>query len=367
MRRGSTVPRTPGANRSRAVRRPINPVGFHGLDRVSIDINTQPVPIAMNTGFLYGSTQTGGLFRSDNMGTTWSFVQNPGHVVSAIVPTSLGEILTTNGGSIYLSTGWTINPATATFAIVLNADPPAFFLPHQLDGQGLKFIVSEYAALGVYPGRYVSISTNGGVTWNRRFTSGAGLNSHLHASTYDAANDRFWFVEGHSATDPSTGIGGLYSSTDNGLTWVHNVSPLVHHNGGYIPIRSSIYGLACGSDQYQNGLWVFPNTEDPIVGVPQLAWTWHPAVPYLAGIGFGVSVCRDNYGAVYMGYTIVNGVVTNGPIIVMSNGRTASLVYEFTDAVTPGDRVNTVVVNDNVIAGWLRANGVNETFRAFLW
>ena len=367
-RRGSSATRRPGAAPSRSSRqRGVFQNAPYPMTRENVNINTDPLPIAHFNNVTWATSLNGSLFRSVNVGLTWEFVQTINHHAQAMLTTSDGEVLTTNGGSIYRSTGWSVNPATATFGIVRSAEANAFWLPHSLHGHGLKFVASEYAALGVHPGRRVSVTLDAGLNWTTSFVSGAGLTSHLHAACYDRFNDVFWFIEGHSVTNPATGIGGLYYSEDDGATWTHNVNALVHWNGAYIPIRATVNGLVCATDQKDDGIWHVPTSGSLLNAAPTLAWPWLGGVPFMGAKGFGVCANEDMAtGKIYIGFTILNGIVTNGPVLVESDGTTAKLVYEFTDALTAGDRVNTAVVANGVVTGWLLASGVDQRFRMSL-
>lgn len=362
--RGSGAARKPGRPPPRLQPGRGRGTSLYPMTRVNVNVNTDPLPMAHFDGYTWATCVDRTLFRSTNVGLSWETVQTMNHFAQAMYPTSDGEVLTTNGGSIYRSSGWASNPATATFSIVRSSEPNSYWLPASLHGHGLKFIGSEYAQLSVHPGRRVSITLDGGVTWTTSYVSTAGLTSHLHAACYDRFNDVFWFVEGHSATNPSTGIGGLYFSSDNGATWTHNINPNVHWNGSYIPIRATVNGLVCATDQKDDGIWHLPTSGPLLTAEPTLSWPWLSGAPFMGAKGFGVCATEDMAtGKIYVGFTILNGVVTNGPVLVSSDGNTASLVYEFTDALTPGDRVNTAIVASGVVTGWLLAGGVDQRFR----
>lgn len=337
------------------------PQSLRNMTRTNITPATEPIAFAYFDNFTWGSNTNGDVYKSTDVGLTWTLVQSALLGIIAAIKSADGEVVATNGASVYKSTGWATNPATATFAIKYTAAAPAYILAHQFDGDGTKFIVSEYAALGVDPSRYVTISLDMGETWTRKYDSPQPIGSHLHASCYDPWEDRFWFVNGHN---PIANFAGLHFSDDNGDSWTRCTSTKIHQTASYIPIKATEFGLICATDSSINGIWIMPRCDDPTNADPYLAWEWEPLAAYDGNIGFGIWMYRDtDTGIVYISLgSIVVGV--GSVVIAASDGRTAGAAHVFTAATTVGDAVHRFVAKGGLISGSLLEGGVQKKFRA---
>lgn len=217
---------------------------------------------------LYG--MKGGAIYTSLDGTTWAQVNAtwPGTgmeaIIHRIVPTADGEMLAMSPHQLRKSSGWSTNPATATWSaskIVPNGS--CEFNGFGLDGDGQKFIIAEYSPTQSLwaDSRYAHISTDAGSTWVAKYDtlalhgSAATAESHIHGVCYDRWADRFYVSEGHGAA------GGVYGSTTDGAGWegplrVESTSA-VGTNGPTVLVATDD-GLVMGSDNEENGLFGIP-------------------------------------------------------------------------------------------------------------
>lgn len=315
--------------------------------------STNPRPIDYFDGYLYGIVGTV-LHRSADMGTTWSSVQDTNiGSINRLAKCSDGEILISNGGNIYKSSGWAANPSTATFSIVASATAGgnAAFLQWGLDGDstGTKFIAVEYAGLPYWAqSRKALISLDSGSTWTLKYDSlvrygeAANESSHIHACCYDEWNDRFWLSEGHG--DPV----GIYFSDDDGDTWT---KCLGEYPRGATPttFTATEYGIVMGTDSPETGLWLMPNVPDPTNQDARQLVSFRHSVTTYANSHFATRSFRDpDTGIVYVCFeTSLTGAPT---FIAASDGRSGSIIYRGTS--TTGDKILQVVAAQDKLAAY---------------
>lgn len=178
-----------------------------------------------------GSTQAT-LKQSINDGTSFTNIFTFTSAVVGFHQLDNGEALVAvgyNTGSIWKSSGFAANPATATWTKVLDSSGAACYFRgewtlHPWTSSGPIVIVNEYGVqtaggAGPYATK-VWLSTDYGSTWTVVFdllTKFPGQNVlHMHASAYDPYWDRLWVTHGDAT---GTGQNGIYYSDDRGATW----------------------------------------------------------------------------------------------------------------------------------------------------
>lgn len=299
----------------------------------------------------WGSKSDGTIWSSTDDGVTWA-QRATGPVAgyfTRLIFCSDGEVLIQYSATIRKSTGWATNPNTATWTTKVTANAPAYFLPWGFDGNGTKFIATEYAATGDWASSNNAwISTDSGSTWSvvwdqaARFPGDSAL-SHCHAACYDAWEDRFWLSEGHSASC------GVYWSGDNGATWTAVAGGTV--DGAPTVLVATDNGIVCGTDSSADGT-------GGMYGIARRAltsqlkmektWSWFPG---RAGIvGFAQRGFRDaRSGLVYMGFNSSFSDVK--PVLVAGTAEAGGLVWEATTAEDGGRIWNQVVTANGKLIG----------------
>lgn len=293
-------------------------------------------------GYMWGFTPNNGdIYRSNNDGATWTLYCNsfngPQKTILRIIPTADGEVLVLCPHGLFKSSGWANgNAATWSASKVSSTGVGGVFNAFNLDGDGQKFILVEYAAPEVNwaDSRYGYISTDAGTTWVQKWDSNthAGLSSpgasHIHAACYDPFSDRFYVAEGHGAG------GGVYTSTDDGATWTRypGMQPPSYLQGvtgalnnGPTVIVATNDGLVMGSDNYpENGLFGVAREVDPSREVIKHTWafkTGRNALHTFAQRGW-----RDpDTGQVYVTF---RAEYADTPIVIAAGtAHTGGLVY----------------------------------------
>ena len=302
-------------------------------DVVTVE-GSNPRPLEYFGGYLWGVVGAD-IKRSADSGATWTQVANftpgVGGGIFRILPCADGEVLVVRPTSIHRSVGWAANPATATWSQRHTPNLAAYFLHGHVDGNGTKFIASQYADSANWAdSRYVHISLDGGVTWVQKFDSdanapGDAANSHLHGVCYDPWEDRFYFSEGH-------GVGvGVYYSDNDGTSWT-KVGGTFQPNPAPFAMCATDHGIVCGSDAVQNGIYRIPR-----VSAAQLRmdWIWKWRTPHTGLVGFARRCWRDpETGIVYVAFR--SEYTNTKPVIAASDGRTGIKVWEAPLAPTVG-------------------------------
>ncbi|MFN2345971.1 MAG: hypothetical protein ABR616_09690 [Dermatophilaceae bacterium] len=308
-------------------------------------------------GYLWGHTGSTTLHRSVD-GAVWEQVASatPG-AFRALKPTSDGEVLLLLSEGIYKSDGWTGEPdSTPTWSVVVepSADE-AYFLQWGFDGDGDKFIVSEYAAVPDWAdSRRVRISLDQGDTWAVKYDSGADDDTtHHHAACYDPWRDRFWFAEGHGTN------GGCYFSDDDGGTWTR-INPDfadVTEVNGPTTMTATDDGIVCGSDSNFNGVYGIVATDVPADQKLSLLWRWRvDGYSDATLIGFAMNSQRDpTTGAVYIGFRGNNADVH--PFVAAGTPRVAAPVYVKPAPTLAGEQFLYVAVSDRGVFGSTMVGG----------
>ena len=323
------------------------------LQRVtSTPTGTGPRFIEKVGDLLYGIVGATGAIHTSPDGYTWTQVNAtwPGAsgFISRLVPTSDGEMIALTATEVRKSTGWSTNPATATWSpnkITPNAD--SVFVGFGLSGGNSsdpydeacdKLILVEYNSTPATwsQSRYGHISTDGGTTWTRVYDTlalhgeAASEVSHLHAACYDPWADVFYIGEGHGPA------GGVYWSADAGHTWA---GPLRVESTGSVPnnaptvIHATDDGLVMGSDNAENGIFGMVRKTNP--GDQRILWNWQLKTGRDGLVTFAQRSWRDpDTGLVYVTF---RAEYADTPLtIAAGTAGGAGLVYELPDLPVMG-------------------------------
>lgn len=284
---------------------------------------TNPRPLAIIGQTVYGHVGAA-LSASVDDGLTWVSVQTlPGAPIK-LLGCSDGEVLLVTALVIRKSSGWATDPSTATWTTVVSTYQTAFFSRFSVDGDGTKFIATEYGNTRA-DSRYVHISTDMGDTWTTVWDTQAEFpdshaESHVHGCCYDPWEDRFWFAEGHGAPI------GLRYSDDDGATW-----HLIPHAGAFTAAAPTVLvatndGIVCGTDDHPNGIVGIRRTESSASLKAEIAFQfWQGTAP--GAYGFAQWGCRDpRTGIVYMGWR--SEYADARPVIVAGTASTGAVVWD---------------------------------------
>ena len=300
---------------------------------------TTPFPIEYRGGVVWG-VRDSGIFKSTDDGATWvQSATSPGGQIIAILWCNDGEVLLTNGGTLWKSTGWATNPATATYTVKLTKSAPAGvgFRRWGFDGDGQKFILTEYSGVDRAESRYVWISVDAGATWNiviDKSTVDPTNLSHMHAACYDPWEDRFWFTHGHGD------IRGSYYSDDDGLTWT-KMGGDFQPDAAPVVMVATDDGIVCGSDSGNGGLYGIPRV--PTSEQLEMRQTARWSVAFDGVAGFAERGYRDpNTGLVYFSFKSDSGTVA----IALAAGSARAGAFIWRHPTPAGWRFPSVVVTD---------------------
>ena len=298
------------------------------LPNVTITDNyTGVLPIAYKDGWLYGFENNRTIVRSKNDGDTWEKVaDSPAGSLHSIHWTNDGEVLLGFNDRIIKSVGWSKNPNTATWKTVVTKSNPkgVGILPWGIDGDGTKFIVTEYSGEDRSESRYVWISTDMGETFNvvvDKFEIDPTNSSHMHGVCYDRWADRFFVSHGHGV------IKGVYWSDDDGASW-HKVKADFEFDAAPTTLTATDNGIVAGSDSGSAGLYGIQRTENPHDMVMRRTARW--VVPREGVPGFAYRSVRDEEtGQVYVAFKPDFRDVK--PVIMAGTATTGSTLWEGTE------------------------------------
>ena len=309
-------------------------VGGSAIAGVTVD-TTGPHVRDTFGGFLWGA-QDGNIVKSTD-GQNWTVhCSNPGF--SKILPCGDGEVLLASTESIRRSSGW--ESGAPTWETVLSVNPGGVFTRFNVDGDGTKFIATQYSGEGTYSAsRYGHISLDGGKTWTlvwdtvERFGETLANSSHIHGCCYDPWSDRFYIAEGHGAE-----IAGIYTSTDDGATWTRH--PGMVQNPAPTVMVATDDGLCCGSDASVGGLHGVHRTVDPALEVIRPIKVW--ASGENGSSTFATGGVRDpETGLVWMGFYVGQPGIM--PRIMVGNASQGDVAWEWTGTSVSGDQVSDAV------------------------
>jgi hypothetical protein len=304
-----------------------------------VPVGSGPRPFDYVKGVLYGA-EGSSLRKSVDGARTWTPAGSlPAGTALRMVPAPSGEMILLTDKFIYKSAGFA--SGAPTWALKATSYASTQFQGWSIDGDGVRYITTEYAAADKFAeSRYARMSLDGGNTWNIVYDSvakhgqAAADGSHLHGCAFDPWGNRWYISEGHSNTGD---IGGLYVSADNGATWTRaegmrsDPSPSV--------MVATDDGLVCASDHRDGGVYGVVRTDIATQALRRV-WAWRPGI---AGTnGFGTHGHRDpETGIVYFGYRTERA--TLAPMIVGGTPTSGGLVWKWPNAFSAYDDIGRVL------------------------
>lgn len=331
------------------------------LNASVLDNYTGTLPIAANGAWVYGVNNVT-LQRSSDFGATWENVTPlPGGGVWSMLWCVDGEVIIQSPTYIWKSTGWHNSPSTATWSIKItkSSSTGPGMLPWGIDGDGQKFIATEYSGADRSESRYIWISIDMGNTWNialDKLTIDPDNTSHIHGVCYDKWADRFFVSHGHGV------LRRIYYSDDDGTTWV----PL---GGSFRPdaaptvLFATDNGIVCGSDSVDAGLYGIARTENPADMELRRTARWNVTKDGVTG--FACKPFRDPAtGYVYVTFkTDLEGV---NYVVMAGTAVAGSTVWESPAAVkTDGFHYN-VISKDNFLGVSKNVDGTYQLIKGKL-
>lgn len=257
------------------------------------------MPLDFIDGVLYGFKNNTTLVKSSDDGITWEdIIRIPFGSVMCIFKCADGEMLIGNNGQLVKTIGWEINPKTCTFSQnkLPNKTPGVGTLRWGIDGDGIKFIVTEYSGSDRGESRYIWVSTDMGNTFNvvyDKYTTDPTNTSHMHGVCYDKWADRFFVSHGHGV------LRGVYYSDNDGVTW-NKISGNFQPDAAPTTLIATDDGIVCGSDSADGGLYGILRTEKPEDMEMRKICRWN--VEREGVTGFAFKSVRDKRGHVYVSF-----------------------------------------------------------------
>ena len=224
------------------------------------------------------------LYQSTDDGVTWVLINAFPFTVSAMCETKQGECLVQlDGNKIYRSTGWSINKATATWALVHTVIGDRIEANWNLKSENMGtngvIVFAEYGAHTVTGGetenagkaRRILLSEDDGRTWRTIWdilTSTAhkyGKGMHPHGACYHEIDDRIYFTFGDGTGDAQlvAGSGKIFVaySDDRGATWTFIPTPTDFFQGMQITTISAFdNNIVLLPDGLPYGICIIPRT-----------------------------------------------------------------------------------------------------------
>lgn len=318
---------------------------------------TGTIPIEYIDGVMYG-TLDAAIRKSVDNGATWTTIATAPGTLIRMIPTSDGEMVVTNGANVWKTNGWAANPATATYDLKLTKSVPTGvgIVRWGFDGDGTKFIVTEYSGTDRSESRYVWISVNSGTTFSivlDKTLIDPGNTSHMHAVCYDPWEDRFWLTHGHGT------IRGTYYSNNNGTTWTM-IGGAFQPDAAPTLLIATDDGIVAGSDSADSGLYGIARAP---LGRLELRRTARWVTPREGVTGFSSGGYRDPAtGMVYVGFKSDFADVST--MIAAGGARAASVVWE--DAAPAVSKTITpFVLNDGYLIADIDRTGSRDMLKAF--
>ena len=321
------------------------------------------IPIGvLDDGYLYGRDGTI-LKRSLDSGATWATVQDlgaTGGLILGVRDAGDGEVIVIREAILRRSTGWAANPATATWATVLTATGVSSFYAWGVSANPATGVLTATTYVGTPPvtdSRYLWVSVDSGATWAIKYDLAAHVDNttnHLHFTCIDPwADDRIW-ASYHQVSVAGAGV--VMFSDDLGDTWttLAVAQPTV--------AVATPGGIVFGSDEAPNGVYVVSRTTDPADMVYRLAYRWNAGTGNAGGFAQG-----GHYDPVTRrAWLAFIGDVGYKPIIVQSDGVSASLAYESATAIDTvlGDGWRSIHVQGRTVVAVERRGAVYKTMTA---
>ena len=264
------------------------------LDPAEELVGTDPWPVGVLDGVLWGAKADHSLHRSTDSGATWvqeEVVTAATSAIQRLWPLGNGEVLVHAFGQLIVSTGWTSNPAAVTWAQVLTTAPRVtYFTSWSVDVKGSRVIAAEYDVYANQPWR-CWVSTDYGQTFALSLDletvrdAGQLAHTHWHAVAVDTFRGLLWATNGDEDDTNQ-----LWWSDDDGATWNALTAPLAKKR--ITAILPMAEGILLGSDDGSNigppGVWrinpddfnditIVHTIESGLEGLPQIGASAHTA------------------------------------------------------------------------------------------
>ena len=328
-----------------------------------------PRPVDHFGGYFWGAVD-GAIWRSAD-GITWTKVnQTLGSGFARLFPCADGELLAVLGNTTKKSSGWSTDPATATWAVVLTLASGFSTTEFQVDSDetGQRFILGEYKSppdgtsnkvrMSLDAGSTWSVVWDGNVTWP---TDSAG--THLHGFCFDkyaGGAGRWWFTYAH---DPDSE--GFYYSDNDGATWTRTpYAADVPVGAPPTVLLATPAGIVGGSDSLAAALYIVPRDADPSRMRPRILARWRDYTT--AGgqnPGFASSGCIDRVtGIAYVLMNSTGGDATKAVHIWATDGTHSEVVYSH--ATGAGDPSYAITANDGIVLAGYSVAGVRKILTA---
>lgn len=339
------------------------------LDDPTETVTPGVVPIGSIAGVPYGRhATTGGLYKSINDGVSWTQIKETGAYYS-LHAMGNGEIILNGGGTLYRTTGWAADPATATITACLTSNGTSAFIASDVDTYENLVLAAEYCVPRT-DARFVKLSTDFGVTWTTvrdldvMFPSDKP-GTHWHAVCIDGyhagPNPRLWASHGD-------GPRGVYYSDDLGTSWTEYG---VTNTWQPMPMMATPNGIVVSTDQNNpDGVWLIPRNLSPkklLARIPARFWSG-------ALLGFGVAATRDETtGIVYILFRADQQTYFTEPrpaLIFATDGVRASILYATANKGTVGvggsvnwDALPAITKNGYLLASYITDTAPRTTVR----
>lgn len=313
-----------------ATRDAVAPLSHQGVMplRDATENATDTLPLGVVDGVLYGAAGLT-LRRSDDAGTTWQDVRTISGYTSLvrIAAAGDGEVLIVGNNGILRSTGWQNDPATATLTttqtVTLGARHTRFTVA--IDEASGRVLTTEYGATNYAASRYVRLSEDYGRTWRIVYDIADHASdpdmTHLHLAAIDPWENGRLYISWHHRESANPERGVFYSDDDGG-TWhpLPDTWGVTQPTVGF-PTR---HGIVWGTDEDYGGVFVTPRNK-PLTY--ERLWEWRGSTAQI--LGFAQDAWQDpTTGVVYMVFVAYS---YGKPVIVATDGVTASLVWEASD------------------------------------
>ena len=308
---------------------------------------SSPEPIQTIGDALYGYHNLN-LYAKTTRNGAWSVVTSVPVLPVRLQLMSDGEVVLVGSRYIYKSSGWGTGTVVWTQKVD-NGDNLANFLNFSSAGSdGVKMLVGAYAGNldtgGGPDSRYVWGTVDSGDTWAIIWDSAALFpteytTTHIHGCCYDAVQDLWFVIEGHSSSR------GIYyaDATVSSPTWTRIEKGEFGQNredGQPTNIVPTPSGIVCASDSPDQGLWVVERGNTPTDMRIEYLLPWVQGENAIAG--FGQSHAIDPVtGIVYIGMRS-NGIplAYNPLTIFASNGSKGIVAWQGDSNTVPAENNN---------------------------
>lgn len=290
-------------------------------------IGSDPWPVGVIDGVLWGATSDYHLWSSTDSGSTWTdraIVSAATSSIRRLLPVDGGEIIVHCLGEVIRSNGWS-TPSTATWdrnLVPLHAG--TFFAEWSVDAAGSVAIATEYGSYSDQPWA-CWVSSDAGATWTQRLDLGALYTApqlatvHFHGCAVDPYRGLVWATNGDTAD-----VCRMRWSDDLGVTWTEATDPLSNARiTTILPMPDGIiFGGDSGGADTPDGTYRMR----PDLSLSEVSFMLDMGVGGATQIANGVS--RDPVSGI--GWTTFQGWNNSGHpgvIIASVNGRSSNEVW----------------------------------------